>query len=103
MDPVRHTGTPAWFDAKREELNTILLFAGYELTDRGKVQKCAPAQTLTEAQRRANRLRADLEKRSVHSDVLRACRSELLQENYFHVGLLLLMREQGQRCPNTLR
>jgi uncharacterized protein (TIGR02391 family) len=87
MDPVRHTGAPGWFDSKREELNKILAFAGYELTDRGKVQKCTPAQTLTEAQRRANRLRADLEKRGVHSDVLRACRTELLQENYFHVVL----------------
>jgi hypothetical protein len=46
-----------------------------------------PAHTLTDAQRRANRLRADLQKRGVHSDVLRACRAELLQENYFHVVL----------------
>lgn len=87
MDPVRHTGAPGWFDSKREELNRILAFAGYELTERGTVQNCPPAQTLSEAQRRANRLRADLEKRGVHSEVLRACRTELLQENYFHVVL----------------
>jgi hypothetical protein len=42
-----------WFDSKREELNKILAFAGYELTDRGTVQTCTPAQTLTDAQRRA--------------------------------------------------
>jgi uncharacterized protein (TIGR02391 family) len=87
MNPVRHTEAAEWFDSKREELNKILAFAGYELTDRGTVQTCTPAQTLTDAQRRANRLRADLEKRGVHADVLRACRAELLQENYFHVVL----------------
>jgi uncharacterized protein (TIGR02391 family) len=87
MNPVRHTQDVGWFDFKREELNKILAFAGYELTERGTVQTCAPVQTLSEAQRRANRLRADLEKRGVHSDVLRACRAELLQENYFHVVL----------------
>jgi uncharacterized protein (TIGR02391 family) len=87
MNPVRHTDAAAWFDTKREELNKILAFAGYELTDRGTVQACIPAQTLTDAQRRANRLRADLEKRGVHVDVLRACRAELLHENYFHVVL----------------
>jgi uncharacterized protein (TIGR02391 family) len=87
MDPVRHTGAPGRFETKREELNQILAFVGYELTDHGKIQICTPVQTLTEAQRRANRLRADLEKRGVHSDVLKACRIELLQENYFHVVL----------------
>ena len=47
----------------------------------------APVKTLTEAQGRAQRLRADLEKRGVHPDVLRSCRAELLQENYFQVVL----------------
>jgi hypothetical protein len=87
MNPVRHTEAAGWFDSKREELNKILAFAGYELTERGTIQTVTPAHTLTDAQRRANRLRADLEKRGVHSDVLRACRAELLQENYFHVVL----------------
>ena len=87
MNPVRNTEAAGWFDSKREELNKILAFAGYELTERGTIQTVTPAHTLTDAQRRANRLRADLEKRGVHSDVLRACRAELLQENYFHVVL----------------
>jgi hypothetical protein len=62
-------------------------YAGYELAESGKVQTCAPFRTLSESQRRANRLRADLQKRGVHSDILRACRAEPLQENYFHVVL----------------
>ena len=85
MKPVRHTGSPGWFDSTREELNKILAFAGYELSEAGAVVIRAPVKTLSEAQRRANRLRGDLEKRGVHHDVLRSCRAELLQENYFHV------------------
>jgi len=87
MKPVRHTGSPGWFDSTREELNKILAFAGYELSEAGAVVIRAPVKTLSEAQRRANRLRGDLEKRGVHHDVLRSCRAELLQENYFHVVL----------------
>ena len=87
MKPVRHTGSPGWFDSTRAELSKILAFAGYELTEAGTVVIRAPVETLTEAQRREHRLRADLEKRGVHTDVLRSCRAELLQENYFHVVL----------------
>jgi uncharacterized protein (TIGR02391 family) len=87
MKPARHTGSPGWFDAKREERNGVLAFAGLEHTERGTLQVCTAVKTLGEAQRRANRLRADLEKRGVHSDVLRSCRAELTQENYFHVVL----------------
>ena len=43
-----------------------------------------PAQTLAEAEEAAGRLRSELSRRRVHSDVLRFCRAELLQENYFH-------------------
>jgi uncharacterized protein (TIGR02391 family) len=87
MKPVRHTSSPGWFDDKREQLNKILSFAGFELTERGTLQSCSAVKTLSEAESRANRLRADLSKRGVHHDVLRACRAELLQQNYFHVVL----------------
>jgi hypothetical protein len=43
--------------------------------------------TIDEAKVRANRLRSELERRHVHSDVLAFCRAELLQENYFHAVL----------------
>lgn len=76
MKPVRHTASPAWFDSKRGELNTILAFAGLELTERGTLQSCTAVKTFSEAQKRANRLRTDLEKRGVHSDVaLLSCRT----------------------------
>src|SRR5262249_7269601 len=45
------------------------------------------AQTLSEAAQRAKERREDLELRSVHSEVIRFCKEELLAENYFHAIL----------------
>ena len=87
MKPVRHTGSPGWFESKRDELNRPLAFAGLELGENGRLKTRATATTLTEAEQRANRLRTALERRGVHGDVLRFCRAELLQDNYFHAVL----------------
>lgn len=87
MKPVRHTGSPGWFESKRDELNKPLAFAGFELGEDGRLKTRTAAKTLTEAEQRANRLRAALERRGVHGDVLRFCRAELLQDNYFHAVL----------------
>lgn len=40
-----------------------------------------------EAEQRANRLGTDLQRRNVHPDVLRFCRPELLNKDYFHAVL----------------
>jgi uncharacterized protein (TIGR02391 family) len=45
------------------------------------------ASTVSEATQRTNELRAELTHPSVHPDVLRFCRAELLQDNYFHCVL----------------
>ncbi len=39
---------------------------------------------MDEARARAGRLKAALENRNVHAEVLHYCRAELLDENYFH-------------------
>ena len=85
MNPVRYTGNRVLFDSRRDDLNTILAFCGYSLGEDGKLRlRAQPARTLTEAEEAAGRLRSELSRRGVHPDVLKFCRSELLQENYFH-------------------
>ncbi len=85
MNPVRYTGDHVLFDSRRNALNTILAFFGYSLGEDGKFRlRTQPAHTLTEAEEAAGRLRSELSRRGVHHDVLRFCRPELLQENYFH-------------------
>lgn len=84
MDPVLHTGARDYFDQQRSELNAVLAFAGYELGEDGKLRLVIPVRTLAEAEQRAGRLRAELQRRNVHPDVMTFCRAELLQDNYFH-------------------
>jgi uncharacterized protein (TIGR02391 family) len=84
MDPIRFTDRAAAFESKRQELNQVLAFCGYSLGEDGKIQRRTAVRTLTEAEERAGRLRAELQRRGVHRDVLAFCRSELLQKNYFH-------------------
>lgn len=84
MDPVRFTHDPNAFESRRSELNHVLAFSGYSLGEDGKLQRQAAARTLTEAEERAGRLKAELRRRNVHPDVLAFCRSELLDKNYFH-------------------
>ncbi|WP_406694831.1 TIGR02391 family protein [Singulisphaera sp. Ch08] len=87
MAPVRFIGRQKEFDELRHPLNEALAFNGLHLGEDGKLVPVTKATTLTEAQERAGRLRAELQRRQVHPDVLRFCKPELLEENYFHAIL----------------
>jgi hypothetical protein len=87
IDPVRFVNRSDDFSRIRDSLNKILAFSGLSLGADGKLQPVAPARTLAEAEERAGRLRVELNRRRVHHDVLKFCRPELLEENYFHAVL----------------
>jgi uncharacterized protein (TIGR02391 family) len=84
MKPARYSRAPERYEPMRALLNQALAFAGLVVDQTGKLTSVEVAQTLPEAQRRARELRADLEGRGVHPDVLKFCRAELLADNYFH-------------------
>lgn len=84
MNPVQYTCTSDVFDSRRDELNTVLAFCGMRVGEDGRVRSTTVARDLTDARERANRLKAALTSRRVHDDVLRFCRAEFLQKNYFH-------------------
>ncbi len=84
MDPVRYRGNLGLFEERRHELNLTLAFAGIRVRPDGKLEPVAPASTLSEAQQRASKLRAELARRGISGDVLAFCRPELLDGNYFH-------------------
>ena len=65
----------------------MLAFEGIKLNNEGKFECCKRARTISDAQDAADRLRHKLAERGVHSDVLKFCRAELVQENYFHAVL----------------
>lgn len=84
MSPVRFVGSNEEYQDHRANLNPILAFSGLFLGEDGRLRPVMAARTLDEAEQRASRLRKELARRAVHGDVLRFCRAELLQENYFH-------------------
>ncbi|OGS00026.1 MAG: TIGR02391 family protein [Elusimicrobia bacterium RIFCSPLOWO2_12_FULL_59_9] len=87
MDPVRYTSDRGGFESRRDELNKVLAFCGYKLGEDGKLRSQTAARTLSEAEERASRLKAALQRRDVHHDVLTFCRAELLDKNCFHAVL----------------
>lgn len=84
MNPVRYVHEPLVFESRRTQLNQVLAFVGFTLGQDGKLRQTSTARTLTEAQERAGKLYRELLGRQAHPDVLRFCRAELLQDNYFH-------------------
>lgn len=87
IDPVRFVENPAKFEDLRGRLNSALSFAGYQVGSDGKFRQVQSVNTLDEATQRANRLRSELARRNVHPDVIRFCKAELLQDDYFHAVL----------------
>lgn len=86
MAPVRFASSGE-FARHRTAVNERLLLSGLQVGEDGRVARVAPADTLAQARQRADDLRDELERRQVHPDVLRFCRAELVQENYFHAVL----------------
>ncbi|WP_441000758.1 TIGR02391 family protein [Fodinibius sp. SL11] len=87
MNPVTYTDSKEHYEAKRDELNKVLSFSGLKLREDGRIKRVKKARTISDAQKRANRLESKLRDRGVHKDVLKFCDAELLQENYFHAVL----------------
>lgn len=87
MHPARYVGKSQLFTERQAGINAVLSLAGLGVDDQGQVIAAQRARTASEAEARAGRLRAELVRRQVHADVLKACRAELLEENYFHAVL----------------
>lgn len=84
MKPSLHIEKPGRFDAMRFRLNRALSLAELQCDEKGKLSAVEAATTVTEAGSRARALRAGLERRGVHPEVLRFCAAEWLVEDHFH-------------------
>lgn len=82
--PSRYVNKEEDFYNLLEQINPQLAFAGLEILKTGKIQKIEKAHTISDAQQRAITLKGKLEKRKAHSMIFQYCKSELLQNNYFH-------------------
>ena len=84
LTPARFVGRNEQFESHRSELNKILAFSGLNYGPDGQFRQQEAAKTLDEAERRAQTIRSKFQGRRIHPEVLKYCRSELLQDNYFH-------------------
>ncbi|MDE0656834.1 MAG: TIGR02391 family protein [Acidimicrobiaceae bacterium] len=84
LAPARFVQRNADFEEHRAELNTVLVLSGLEYGADGQFRNCTVAETITEAERRANAIQAKFRGRRIHPEVLRYCKAELMQDNYFH-------------------
>ncbi len=82
--PSRFINNKEKFEERRSELNKILSFIGLEFSDNAKFYPVSKSETISDAERRASHLMSKLKDRDVHPDVIKFCKSELLQDNYFH-------------------
>jgi uncharacterized protein (TIGR02391 family) len=87
MRPERYVKCPERFESMRANLNRALAFSGLAVSVDGRINAVDRASTISEAQRRADELRAELKTRGVHPDVLRFSKAELLADDYFHAVL----------------
>ncbi|MEH6433823.1 TIGR02391 family protein [Massilia sp. DD77] len=87
MDPAKYVSGPELFHWRRDGLNVALAFAGYRVRNDGKVAHTTRESTVDGARARAGRLRSLLESRGIHTEVLKYCKADLLEENYFHAVL----------------
>ncbi len=87
MKPELYIREPDRYEPMRENLNKALAFCAMAIDESGQLIPAGKATTLSEAQNRAAELKADLQIRNVHSDILVFCKEELLKENYFHAVL----------------
>lgn len=87
MRPERFLRCLERFESMRANVNSALAFAGLAVDATGTLGPVERVTTLSEAQCRAQEIRADLATLGVHPDVLRFCREELVTDDYFHAVL----------------
>jgi uncharacterized protein (TIGR02391 family) len=84
LTPARFVGRNEVFEGHRSGLNTVLAFSGLEFGADGQFRQREAAKTLDEAERRVRTIRSKFQGRRMHPEVLKYCRAELMQDNYFH-------------------
>ena len=84
LAPVRFIGNRELFEAERTRLNIILAFSGIEYGADGQFRQREAVKTISDAERRIRTIQSKFQGRRIHPEVLKYCKVELMQDNYFH-------------------
>lgn len=84
LDPAMYSNDAKKYSELLDSINSSLLFMGCKLTNEGKVIQVPKATTVDEVQKRINSLLNEASKRNIHQEVLKYCKREYLDKDYFH-------------------
>ena len=87
LQPTRYINNREHYESMLSSINIVLAFHGLKFIDDGKFHPVKPVSTLTEAEKRAQKLKSSVSDRNLHKNLLHFCMAELLQDNYFHAVL----------------
>lgn len=87
LNPIRYTNssrTENQYNEALQRTNIILSFSGYKIDSNSNIIQIKQAQNIEEALQQARNFYRMLISRKIHSEILKYCKPEALQENYFH-------------------
>ena len=87
LGPARFVGRNDEFERHRSELNTVLAFSGIEYGADGNFRKRPAQRLLLKQSDEQMTIQAKFQGRRIHPEVLKYCKAELMQDNYFHAVL----------------
>jgi len=101
LSPSRFINNVGMFNYLVAEVNSILAFHGLEYQEDGNFHKVTKISTLSEAQQRVEKMKMTIIERHLHRELLKYCREELVNDNYFHAvleatkGLFAFIRQKS--------
>jgi len=87
LKPARGLNDFVNHEKRRINVNEVLMLHGVEINEKAQFIAILKAETISEVHRRTKDLRQRLYGYNAHSYVLKCCREELLEDNYFHAVL----------------
>ncbi len=87
LEPSRFIGKSDQFLYLVGQLNAVLSLIGLEYLDDGAFHKVKATSSFSSAELRISRLSKAIHDRNLHPTLLKYCRAELLDNNYFHAVL----------------
>lgn len=86
LNPKRYN-SEAEYEFDRTRINEKLIYEGIEISKSGEAKLVQKAKTISEAKERSLKIKQIVHSIKIHSDILRFCEEEWLNENYFHAIL----------------
>lgn len=84
LAPERYVNDKERFEQLRAKVNQQLAFCGLHYGENGKFSKVSKATVIADVEIKASNLKQEIEKRNGHKELVKYCKAELLQNNYFH-------------------